>query len=159
MLMVFAISGFAFNLPTVYSNVMSRVSGYVDPEVHPYLSSPPVDPAVDWKQALRVSQNYMAQASRDHGFEIIRPYSLLYRRDKGIYIYKVQSTRDTDIYGDTSVSVDASTGKLIAVKIPTGDNAGNTFPAWTKALHRAMALDFPIAYSSARWDCWSWHSP
>jgi uncharacterized iron-regulated membrane protein len=143
MLMVFAVSGFSFNLPSVYSRFMSRVSGYVDPEVHPTLDAPLTRPAVDWKAALALSERYMAAAAAERNFSIIRPYALLYRRDRGIYVYKVLSSRDLEIYGETSLSIDATTGALIATKVPTGDNWGNTFTAWIKSLHRALTFGFP----------------
>lgn len=141
-LLIFTVSGFAFNLPGVYSSVIGKVSGYTDTDVHPDLDRALVDPAVGWRDALRLTQQYMDQEARQKGFEVYGPYGLYYRRDKGIYVYRVLSSRDISEYAETSVSIDAQTGKLVGVEIPTGDNLGNTFTAWTKSLHQAIAFGF-----------------
>lgn len=146
MLLVFAVSGFSFNLPTVYTTLLARVSGYVDTEVHPELAAPLLDPAIGWREAERLGQTYMADAAQTRGFSIVRPYGLTYRREKGIYIYRIVSSRDLTIYGDTSVSFDAATGKLIGVTVSTGDNAANTFTSWIKALHQGTVFGLPYRF-------------
>lgn len=143
LLLVFAVSGFSFNLPGVYSSVISRISGYTDTDVHPDLEEPLVNPAIKWPDAFALTQRYIAEQADRRGFTINRPHGLYYRRDKGIYVYRVHSSRDLVEYAQTSVSIDATTGALIGVEIPTGDNAGNTFTTWIKALHQAVAFGFP----------------
>jgi uncharacterized iron-regulated membrane protein len=142
-LLMVAVSGFSFNLPTVYSAVMSRLTSYSDTEVHPVLPQPLVAPAVGWREAERLARAYMADLAAARGFAVERPYGLTYRREKGIYVYRVVSSRDLTNYGDTSVSLDATTGRLVAATVSTGDNAGNTFTSWIKALHQATVFGLP----------------
>ena len=142
-LLMFAVSGFSFNLPTAYSAVMSRLTKYSDTEMSPTLPEPLVAPAVGWREAERLGRGYMSEQAAMLGFAVERPYGLIYRREKGIFIYRVVSSRDLTIYGDTSVSLDAMTGRLVAVEVSTGDNAGNTFTSWIKALHQATVFGLP----------------
>jgi len=141
-LCMFAVSGFSFNLPTVYSAVLNKVTHYSDADVHAELPKPLTSPPITWREAKILSEKYMAEQAAANSFEIVRPYSLTYRREKGIYVYKVISSRDLTIYGETSVSLDATTGKLITVEVPTGHRAANTFTAWIKALHQATVFGF-----------------
>lgn len=138
MLLVFAVSGFALNVPDSYASGVKRIAAYEDVEERPDLPRPLVEPKIDWGKAYSLGQRYMERLSREHGFTIERPTALIYRRDKGIYVYRVQSDRDVVNYGMTLVGIDATTGAMIGREIPTGDRAGNTFTSWIMALHMAM---------------------
>ena len=138
MLLVFAVSGFALNIPGTYATGIKTIATYEDIEETPDLSTPLDSPAVTWDQAYTLGQQYMTDAAAHEGFKIERPTALIYRREKGIYFYKVQSDRDVVDYGMTSVGIDGQTGALTGVEIPTGHRAGNTFTSWTMALHMAM---------------------
>lgn len=144
MLLVFAWSGFAFNLPETYTAVMSRVTKFEDIEHPPELVRPLSQPSIGWSQALAFGQHYMAEQARLHDFTINRPSSLIYRRETGVYYYRVHSSRDLFNYGATSVAIDATTGAFRGVKIPTGQHAGNTFTTWIMALHMAMVFGLPM---------------
>ena len=143
MLLVFAWSGFALNLPETYATVMSRVTKFVDVEHLPELTQPLSQPSIGWSQALTLGQQYMAEQARLHDFTINRPSSLIYRRETGVYYYRVHSSHDLFNYGATSVAIDATTGAFRGVKIPTGYHAGNTFTTWLMALHTAMVFGLP----------------
>jgi len=143
MLLVFATSGVALNLPGAYSAVMSKVLHYVDNDVAPELEEPLVAPAVSWTKAKELGEKYMAEAATAHGFTINRPTALIYRRQKGTYDYRVHSSRDLVRYGATSVMIDATTGALRSVEIPTGHLSGNTATNWLNALHQAMVFGLP----------------
>lgn len=86
---------------------------------------------------------YMAQAAKEHEFEVQRPTALIYRRDQGVYEYRVFSSRDLVRYGATGVMVDAQSGALRSVEIPTGHLSGNTFTNWINALHQGMVFGLP----------------
>lgn len=101
-------------------------------------------PSIGWSQALAFGQHYMGEQSRLHDFTINRPSSLIYRRETGVYYYRVHSSRDLFNYGATSVALDATTGAFRGVKIPTGQHAGNTFTTWIMALHLAMVFGLPM---------------
>jgi uncharacterized iron-regulated membrane protein len=85
----------------------------------------------------------MEEQARLEGFTVERPAALIYRRHLGAYYYRVVSSRDVVRYGDTTVAIDATTGQLLGVEIPTGHRAGNTFTSWIKALHMAMVFGWP----------------
>jgi uncharacterized iron-regulated membrane protein len=144
MLLVFAWSGFALNLPETYTAVMNRVTKIEDIEHPPELGQPLSQPSIGWSQALALGQQYMAEQASLHDFTIHRASSLIYRRATGVYYYRVHSSRDLFSYGATSVAIDATTGAFRGVEIPTGQYAGNTFTAWISALHMAMVFGLPM---------------
>jgi uncharacterized iron-regulated membrane protein len=143
MLVVFAVSGFALNLPETYGSVIARVAGYSDAELEPELPRALARPAIDWREARQLGRSFLAEAAAREGFTIERETALIYRREKGIYVYRVQSSRDVVSYGETSVAIDATSGALRRIEIPTGAEAGTTFTNWVKALHMAMVFGWP----------------
>jgi uncharacterized iron-regulated membrane protein len=140
---VFAISGFAINMPDIYENALTRVAPYEDVEERAALEQPLVNPAISWPQALALGQRYMDAEAREEGFTINRPTALIYRREQGVYYYRVHSSRDVVRYGETTVAIDGQSGALIGAEIPTGKLAGNTFTSWIKGLHMAMVWGLP----------------
>ena len=144
MLLVFAWSGFALNLPGVYQSVMQRIVHIEDIEHPPKLAEPLTEPAVGWHEALSLGERHMAQQAQQQGFEVLRPWALIYRRETGTWYYRVLSSRDVTRHGMTAVSIDASSGALRGVAIPTGHRAGDTFTSWIKALHMAMVFGMPM---------------
>lgn len=143
MLLVFALSGVALNLPHSYSAVMGKILNLVEADTLPELDRPLVNPPIGWQEALILGEKYMRSAAEKHGFAVKHPTALIYRRDQGVYEYRVFSSRDLVRYGATSVMVDARTRQLRAVEIPTGHLAGNTFTNWLNALHQAMGFGLP----------------
>lgn len=145
MLLVFAWSGFGFNLPRTYAAVMSRVTDYVDIGHAPELAQPLVRPAVGWQEALALGQHYMQEQAERNGFAVEKPIALVYRRETGKYLYKVRSSRDIyHHYGATTVTIDAADGRFLGIEIPTGQHAGNTFTTWIMALHTATVFGLPM---------------
>ena len=143
MLLTVAVSGFAFNLPKAYAAMMKRVTNFEDIDARPDLDQPLAKPAVGWTQALELGQRYMSEAAAEHGFTINHPWALIYRRENGNYFYRVHSSRDLVRYGTTSVGINASTGELIGVELPTGQRWANTFTSWIMALHMADVFGLP----------------
>ncbi|HKX33081.1 MAG TPA: PepSY-associated TM helix domain-containing protein [Blastocatellia bacterium] len=144
MLLLFALSGFSFNLPDAYASVMRRVTNFEDLDRRPELEKPLSKPAIGWEQALQLGREYMDEQARLHGFTINRPASLIYRRQTGVFYYRVHSSRDLVRYGATSVAIDATTGNLLGVEIPTGHRPGNTFTSWIASIHMAMVGGVPM---------------
>ena len=146
-LLLFAWSGFSFNMPRVYTAVMSQITNIENNDALPKLDTFMTNPAIDWRQALALGEKYMAEQAKEQGFTINRPSMLLYRRETGIYDYRVNSSRDVRTrqdYGYTSVAIDAMTGELRQVQVPTGQLAGNTFTTWIKSLHTAAIFGWPL---------------
>lgn len=100
--------------------------------MRPELERPLVDPPIGWEEALRLSQQYMAEQARLEGFGIERLTALIYRRHFGVYYYRALSSRDVVRYGATSLAIEATTGGRVGVDIPTDHRAGNTFSSPVK---------------------------
>jgi len=139
MLLIFAVSGFALNIPDVYSSGLKKLVNYEDiEESPPDLAKPLIQPIITWSQAYELGQKYMAEVATREGFTIDHRTALIYRREKGAYFYRVQSDRDVVDYGMTMVGIDGMTGALTGIEIPTGHRTGNTITSWMSALHMAM---------------------
>jgi uncharacterized iron-regulated membrane protein len=80
----------------------------------------------------------MAEESRRNGFAIESELFLSYEPARNLITYTVRSNRDlTDRGGATRVAFDGSTGSLVSMVIPRGQNAGTTLDSWIFALHTA----------------------
>lgn len=156
LLLMFAWTGFALDLPAYYARVMSSITDYEhlqELQHRPPLAEPLVKPPVDWHQALQLGQRYFAEQAQAQGFTVERPAALEYRRDLGIYFYLTHTSRDlrdgaTPTETDTTASaatlaIDARDGRLLGVQIPTGQRAGNTFTSWIIALHVTAVFGRP----------------
>lgn len=148
LLVMFAWTGFALDLPAYYARVMNSITDYEhlqELQHRPPLAEPLVKPPVDWYEALQLGQRYFAEQAHAQDFTVERPAALEYRRDLGIYLYLTHTSRDlrdgaTPTETDTTASaatiaIDARDGRLLGVQIPTGQRAGNTFTSWIIALH------------------------
>jgi uncharacterized iron-regulated membrane protein len=137
MLLVFAISGFALNLPGMYEAGLKRVTDFQDIEEQTASKAPLPVPAIGWDEGLRLARQYMSEQAAAHDFTVVRPLAFTYRRGKGAYFYRVVSDRDLGKQGKTTIGIDGTTGKLMGIEIPTGQNAGNTLTSWATSLHMA----------------------
>lgn len=148
LLLMFAWTGFALDLPAYYARVMNSITDYAhlqELQHRPPLAEPLLDPPVDWYEALQLGQRYIAEQAHAQGFNVERPAALEYRRDLGTYFYLAHTSRDlrdgaTPTETDTTasaatVAIDARDGRLLGVQIPTGQRAANTFTSWIIALH------------------------
>ena len=139
MLLVFAWSAVQFNLPEqVYKPVMKVFFEFEDPQSDlPKLDKPLEQPALGWREALRIGRELMAEQAVRHGFAMMHEQSLLLDRVHGVYRFSVHSDRYiANAPGSTTVFLDANSGRLKAFRLPTGQYAGNTVTAWLSALHQ-----------------------
>jgi uncharacterized iron-regulated membrane protein len=156
LLLMFAWTGFALDLPAYYARVMNSISDYQhlqELQHRPPLAEPLVHPPVNWHQALQLGQRYLAEQAQTQGFAVERPAALEYRRDLGTYFYLAHTSRDlrdgaTPTETDTTasaatVAIDARDGSLLGVQVPTGQRAGNTFTSWIISLHVTSVLGRP----------------
>jgi uncharacterized iron-regulated membrane protein len=156
LLLLFAWTGFALNLPGYYAPIMNSITDYEhlqELQHRPPLAQPLIDPPVDWYQALQLGQRYLAEQAQAQGFDVERPAALEYRRDLGTYFYLAHTSRDlrdgaTPTETDTpasaaTIAIDARDGRLLGVQIPTGQRAGNTFTSWIIALHVTSVFGLP----------------
>jgi uncharacterized iron-regulated membrane protein len=148
MLLVLAWSSVGFNLgEQVYTPVMKAVFNMPDDPgaFLPTLATPQFEPAVGWRQAHRTGQRLMAEQAVLHGFKVQDEMQLGYTPEKGVFWYAVTSNRDiADTGGSTFLVFDSTTGNLLGLSLPTGQNAGTTLHTWIFALHEALIWGMPF---------------
>jgi len=149
LLMMFAVTGFALNVGGYYASIVKCFAPYEHfqelPPIAP-LPAPLIDPPVDWYQAADLGQRYFAQAAREEGFTLGKPAAIEYRRDLGVYFFLMHTSRDlldgqgTPTETDSpataaTLAIDARTGRMLGLQLPTGQRIGNTVTSWIIALH------------------------
>ncbi len=146
MLLMFAWSSVFFDLNSVY---MRTTELFLDIE-RPVWTWPAQPSRYDgrkpleWEEAQAAGMRLMDEQAREYGFAIERPLALYILRDKGLYEYRVRSSRDIgDKYGATAILFDAYTGELRTVSLPTGQRSGNTLTTWLIELHMANVFGLP----------------
>jgi len=146
MLLVFAWSGVYMDLNGFYSRATSLFIDYEQP-VWARPAPPPREDArepLEWKAAQEIARRLMDEQARGHGFRIERPLAFYFMREKGLYEYRVRSSRDIgDKNGQTSIDFNAYTGALENVSLPTGQRAGATLTTWLIELHMANLFGLP----------------
>jgi uncharacterized iron-regulated membrane protein len=142
-LLAFAWSSVYMNLGDVYSKVMQSVSEYHQPWIE-FADLAPPPPAVSWRQAQQLAQAELSRLALQQGIRIEAPSGLWINRAKGFYVYSVHSGADIqDHGGQTRVVIDAYSGAIKQVLLPTGQYSGNTITSWLMALHMANVWGMP----------------
>ncbi|MFZ3181204.1 MAG: PepSY-associated TM helix domain-containing protein [Methylocystis silviterrae] len=145
-LLVFAWSSVNFNLNGFYTYATRMFLDFeqdvwATPE--PSLQHPENKP-LEWEVAQAKGESLMAEQAHNQGFTVGRPLALYIIRNRGLYEYRVRSSRDIgDKFGWTSIFFDAYSGELRFVSLPTGQHAGNTLTTWLAELHRANLFGLP----------------
>jgi uncharacterized iron-regulated membrane protein len=144
MLFVFAWSGVGFNLNPVFRPIMGLM-GYEDAhEKLPKLEKPLTSPSLDFRAAYAVGKTLMNEEAKARGFEIKQDGALELDAEHGVYRYSVHSSFDLgDRWPETSLWLDANTGKQIALDLSTGDKLGTTVAHWFFALHMGIVGGMP----------------
>jgi uncharacterized iron-regulated membrane protein len=145
-LIVFAWSSVSFNLNGFYAHATrmffdfeQEIWATPEPSLQ-HLENKPLE----WGEAQAKGESLMAELAHDQGFTVGRPLALYILRNRGLYEYRVRSSRDIgDRFGWTSIFFDAYTGELRLVSLPTGQRAGNTLTTWLAELHRANLFGVP----------------
>lgn len=146
MLFVLAWSSVAFNLPQVYDPAMKAIFAHQRGlETIPKLARPKLTPALSWEQALPAAHRLMAQQAQVGGFIVVAEKSLLYDPQRAIYRYDVRSSHDIRHKGGhTRLVMNADTGALLGLWLPTGAAAGDTLSTWMATLHMAAMWGWPL---------------
>jgi uncharacterized iron-regulated membrane protein len=144
-LLVFAWSSVYMNLGGFYTKVMQSVSEYHQPWTDfPDLPQPLQNPQISWRQAQDIAQAELNRLEQTQGIRTLAPSGFWINRAKGFYVYAVKSTADIqDHGGQTRVVIDANTGAVKQVLLPTGQYSGNTITSWLMALHMANIWGLP----------------
>ena len=146
MLFVLAWSSVAFNLPQVYDPAMKAIVAHQRGlETIPKLARPKLAPALSWEQALPAARRLMAQQAQAGGFTVAAEKALLYDPQRAIYRYDVRSSHDIRHKGGhTRLVMNADTGALLGLWLPTGAAAGDTLSTWMATLHMAAMWGWPL---------------
>ncbi|TFY95174.1 PepSY domain-containing protein [Pseudomonas nabeulensis] len=146
-LLVFAWSSVSLNLPSVYEPVMRTLTGYQTPAV---ADMPKAAADVDlvatlsWPLALSRARLLMAEQAAHQGLTIDREVMLRFMPDDRMWLYRTRTNRDVlERRGATDLYLDAGTGDLVTLQLPTGDQAGQTITHWLYALHVANVWGWP----------------
>lgn len=145
-LLIFAWSSVYMNLhDSVYAPATRLVFDYPSPYwALPKQESLLEHPALNWKQAIRTAERLMAEQSRLQCFTVEKPVAIRLDRARHLYIYQVRSSRDIqDRRGRTRLVIDANTGELKQLQLPTGQHNGLTVTMWLNALHDANVFGLP----------------
>jgi uncharacterized iron-regulated membrane protein len=148
LLLVFAWSSVALNLPQVYVPVMQQF-GAKDPRalfVDMQLKAPREHPAMGFEAALARGEELARTESAKAGLTI-RPDGeryLWHAPTIGAYIYSFTSSADISNHGaGTRLVFDSDTGALRAFDAPSGQHGADTFGNWIVALHMAKVFGTP----------------
>ena len=146
MLFVLAWSSVAFNLPQVYDPAMKAVFAHQRGlETIPKLARPKLAPALSWEQALPTARRLMMEQAQAGGFIVVAEKALLYDPQRAIYRYDVRSSHDIRHKGGhTRLVMNADTGALLGLWLPTGAAAGDTLSTWLATLHMAAIWGWPL---------------
>lgn len=144
-LLVFAWSSVYMNLGGFYSKVMQSVSEYHQPwSEFPDLPQPVQHPQIGWRQAQNIAQAELNRLEQTQGVRTLAPSGFWINRAKGFYVYAVKSSADIQDHGvQTRVVIDANSGIVKQVLLPTGQYSGNTITSWLLALHTANVWGLP----------------
>jgi uncharacterized iron-regulated membrane protein len=146
MLLIFAWSSVYMNLgDTVYKTVMQSVSEFRQPWTEiADLDKPLENPAIGWREACRIGSEAMAHAAAEQNFKVEAPAAMWINRAKGFYVYSARSSVDIqDKSGQTRAVIDANSGELKLLLLPTGQYNGNTITSWLIALHTGNVFGMP----------------
>lgn len=143
LLLVFAWSGVAFNIPQVYTPVM-RQFGAEDARAAAPLPAPLRLPAMPMDRARERGAELASLEMARRQLTAGPADSLGYDAGTGTYTYSFRSSRDfTDHRGWSSVRFSANDGRLLKVDLPAGQNGTNTFTSWITALHMGAVFGLP----------------
>lgn len=146
MLFVLAWSSVAFNLPQVHDPAMKALFAHQRGlETIPKLARPKLVPALSWEQALPTARRLMMEQAQAGGFIVVAEKALLYDPQRAIYRYDVRSSHDIRHKGGhTRLVMNADTGALLGLWLPTGAAAGDTLSTWMATLHMAAMWGWPL---------------
>ncbi len=140
MLFVLAWSSVGFNLPQVYRPVMDALFGAAAEPPAARAADPRVPPRLGWRQAHAAARRELAMLAHRHRFVVRSERLMFYDPGSHAYSYRVKSDRDPGRLGNTQLRLDGDSGRVLALDLPTGVDAGTTVTAWLGDVHTAGVL-------------------
>jgi uncharacterized iron-regulated membrane protein len=145
LLLIFAWSSVFMDLNGFYTQTM-RLFFDLDQPVwaRPAPEAKDDRPPMSFEAAQERARALIAEQAAIFGFSVEAVDAFYLLREKGLYEYRVRSSRDIgDKYGATALHFDSRSGALVNVSIPTGRRAGDTITSWLIALHMADVFGLP----------------
>lgn len=144
-LLMFAWSGVYFNQKDIYQPVMQTLFDYRDVSTElPERKPPDGVQLLNWREALQRSEYLLNQQAEQFDFFIEYPISLRLDQSRGVYIYQVRTNLDIgDRRGWTRLILDAYSGEMRLMLLPSGQYTGNTITNWLVALHQGNVFGMP----------------
>jgi uncharacterized iron-regulated membrane protein len=141
-LLVFAWSAMAFNLPQVHDPAVRLLGGEGLYNTPPALG--PVSAPMPLDAALARGRVLMAEQARERGFQVRGDYAIDRRPEANLVGYYAHTTLDgpTDQAG-ALVWFTADTGKLLAFQPPHGPTRTDAADWWSQRLHEAHVFGLP----------------
>jgi uncharacterized iron-regulated membrane protein len=145
MLLVFAWSGVAFNLPEVYKPAMGALfdMGASTHEADS-LAKPIQEPGILFGEAYGRAQNALAKAAAEKGFSILGERIFALQRPMATYVYVARGSKDWTKHGEIVVALDANDGKLKRIELGSGATMGESVNSWLLWLHMAAVFGLPM---------------
>jgi uncharacterized iron-regulated membrane protein len=144
LLLVFAWSSVSFNLPSVYRPVTRLLFGLEEPARPAIAPAVPGAALLDWRAAHEAAREAMARLARERGFSVEAERLMFYDPSSRTYAYRVSSSLDPGRLGNTQITIDAVSGRTLAVSLPTGGRFGTTLTTWIEEIHTAGILGWPM---------------
>lgn len=148
LLLVFAWSSVAFNLPQVYEPVMRVFGGESRSAAYKaaLLPKPREHPRIGFDAALPLAEKLAAAEMARRGIALRHGEDdyLWHAPAIGAYIYAFTSSADfTTRGGGTTLAFDSDTGLVKYIDLPAGANGPDTFTNWLTGLHMAKVFGLP----------------
>ena len=138
MLFVFAWSSVGMNLRAIYDPVMSALTDY---SIYKEPSPPTASslPFPQFEPALALARRVVVAEGQRHGFTVEREREVSLDRQGGTIGYIIRTSRDRadPQYANSYFTLDARTGRILSMDLPTGEHSGNTISYWLGILHTA----------------------
>jgi uncharacterized iron-regulated membrane protein len=148
LLLVFAVSSFSLNLPTLYAPMVQALGARDSNAVfaEPLLPAPRLTPRIDLAGAQRRGAALARQEAARAG-ATINPQGLRWLWNapaQGVYIYGFTTGGDvSDLGGSSRLAFDSDSGRLIAVQLADTAPAASRMTDWIVVLHMANVWGTP----------------
>ncbi|VXC99431.1 PepSY-associated TM helix domain-containing protein [Sphingomonas sp. 8AM] len=139
-LLVFAWSSVDLTLRPVYRPLTRALLGYRDGYDALPERSGPETPGLSFRHGYLIARAAMVAELARRGQQIRSEHRLSFDRAKRLFAYRVRASDDVSLTGDTTLYIDADSGRVAGGDMPVTGPAGNRVTTWIESLHTADAF-------------------
>lgn len=88
----------------------------------------------------------MTKLAMEKGFDVRSERLMFFDPGTGQYSYRVLSSLDPGRTGNTQITIDGRSGRIVSYSLPTGSSAGTTFTTWIQDIHVADVFGLPMKF-------------